>query len=193
MRHPSRRAVAIAASATAVPTRDDGAPEKSTFARGLVISRASIGDTVTPAASRATVCNSSPSAPATGTTNTSASPAPATLVIRPVKPLPAALTPAIASLGAVDSGTASAAVADPVANPLTVSVSPACNRATVASTALDRNGTGATARPISSITTAASRALAPAPPSCSGTNRPAIPSSAASVCQTPEKSCDAAS
>ena len=95
----------------------DAAAENSMLASGLVMSRLRTGDTSTPAASRATVCNSSPSAPATGTTSTSASPTPATLVIRPVTPSPPALTPAIASSGAVDSGTASAAVSEPAAKP----------------------------------------------------------------------------
>ena len=102
------------------------------------MSRLRTGDTFTPAASRATVCNSSPSGPATGTNSTSASPTPATLVIRPVRPLPSAWTPVITSPGAVDSGTAKAAVSEPVAKSRTVSVSPTFSSATVATTALDR-------------------------------------------------------
>jgi len=76
------------------------------------------------------------------------SPAPATLVIRPGQSrYPAAADRRqFASLGAVrQAATASPQQSPtPVANPLTVSVSPACNSATVANTALDRNGTGAT-------------------------------------------------
>ena len=51
----------------------------------------------------------------------------------------------------------------------------------VATTALVRNGTGATARPSSSRTTAASRRLAPPPPKRSGIAMPARPISVASV------------
>ncbi len=54
----------------------------------------------------------------------------------------------------------------------------------MATTALVRNGTAATARPSSSRTTAASRADAPAPPRSSGTSRPARPTSAASACHS---------
>ena len=55
----------------------------------------------------------------------------------------------------------------------------------LAATAEPRNGTGATARPVSSATTAASRYDAPAPPLLSGISRPAQPSSAASTRQRP--------
>ncbi len=165
----------------------------SMSAIGRVMSRDSTGVTVTPAASDRTVCSSRPSVPATGTTSTSASCAPATLVTRPVRPSPVRRTPVIAASGPVDSGTARAPVTAPAARSGTVPVSPARSSATVASTALDRYGTGAAARPISSMTTAASRVLAPAPPRDSGTSSPASPSSAATVFHTPEKSAGAAS
>src|SRR5579875_1374926 len=185
---PVCSAAASAASAEPVATRDGGTPENLTCARDLVMSSANTGDTSTPVAARETVCSPSPSGPAAGTTSTSASATPATPVTSPARPSFPIVTPATASPGAVDSGTTSAAVSSPAASAGSVSVSPAVSSAMVASTALDKNGTGATARPISSITTAASRAPAPAPPSSSGTSNPATPRSAANSFHTPEKS-----
>ena len=89
-------------------------------------------------------------------------------------------------VGDADSGTASTAVLRPVASAVSssatsgVSVSRASS-VSVAITELVRYGAGATARPSSSSTTAASRWLAPWPPSFSGTSRPAAPMSAASA------------
>ncbi len=60
------------------------------------------------------------------------------------------------------------------------SASSQASRASVATTALVRYGTGATARPSSSSTTATSRAEAPWPPRSSGTRRPARPMPSAS-------------
>nr|WP_257909813.1 hypothetical protein [Janibacter limosus] len=59
--------------------------------------------------------------------------------------------------------------------------SPVASSAVVAMTALVRKGVGATVRPSSSRTTAASRALAPTPPRDSGTSSPAGPSCSASA------------
>ena len=54
----------------------------------------------------------------------------------------------------------------------------------MATTALPRYGTGATDRPSSSATVAASRNVAPAPSSSSGTSSPAQPRSVASACHS---------
>ena len=107
----------------------------------------STGVTVRPGAARETVCSSRPSGPAAGTTNTSAWLAPATLVTRPVRPESPTRTIAVRTPGGVDSGMANVPVAEPSASDRSVCVSPAFSRATVASTALPRNGTGATAAP----------------------------------------------
>src|SRR5699024_3411248 len=76
----------------------------------------------------------------------------------------------------------------PLANSVIALVSPADNKTVVAITLLVRNGTGATLRPSSSRTTAASRALAPAPPRLSGIKSPATPRSCASARQVSEAS-----
>jgi hypothetical protein len=86
--------------------------------------------------------------------------------------------------GPCENGTASAATLVPAASLASRSDASARNRAVVATTALDRYGTGATARPISSSTTAASRRLAPAPPRCSGKAIAASAISPASARQT---------
>jgi hypothetical protein len=59
------------------------------------------------------------------------------------------------------------------------------SRAVVATTALPRNGTGATALPSASAAVHTSRYEAPAPPSRSGMSSPAQPRSPATVCHSP--------
>ena len=100
---------------------------------------------------------------------------------RPVTvPWDVAVTTGVTAAGHAESGTARVAVRSPEASPASRSASSEKVSTVVAISALVRNGVGAANRPSSSCTTAASRAVAPAPPADSGTSRAARPNSAAS-------------
>src|SRR5690606_37262817 len=132
-----------------------------------------------------------PSGPTAGTTSTSATEASATVVVVPSRTTPSGPATARtvvgnAASGAVDNGTARAPVASPVASrrssAATCSAAVSARSSTdVVSTALPKNGTGATLRPSSSSTRAVSLEDTPWPPSSSGTGNPASPNSADNV------------
>lgn len=148
-------------SARSQGPRSSPSPSSATVAIGRVRS----SDGTTPALPVTTR-----SRPPTGNSSTSATSAPATLAYPPGT-----------RYGEAVNGTTRAAVISPSASPDSNSPAPAWIRACVASTELVRKGTGATPRPSSSRTTAASRAEAPAPPYSSGMSRPATPISRESV------------
>ena len=115
------------------------------------MSSASTGVTVTPAVPAGTVCSSRPPGPRAGTIRMSASETPATLVTVPVRASPSRRTVGVKRPGADASPTVSAPVVVPSASaPSSSRVPRLQQQRTVASTALERYGTGATARPNSS-------------------------------------------
>ncbi len=175
---PRRTAVVLAsASASRVPV----APARVRVARGRVRSSGTRGSTATPGAVASTAYSPSE----VGTSRTSAAAASATPRTVPSSGVRAARAPA----GGVAKGTASTAVRAPEASSDRSAGAGPSSRASassvsVATTELVRYGAGATLRPSSSRTTAASRWDAPWPPSFSGTRRPAAPMPAASASQS---------
>src|SRR5579872_994074 len=147
--------------------------------------------------------------PSAGTRSSAAGSASATPVTEPrSRDHPASVSPGCGpatrtetgnpDLGPAANGTVSATVSDPSASRdsrCSASREPEpeaepepepepeahASSAVVATTALPRNGTGATAPPSASAATAASRYDAPAPPEPSGTSSPAHPTSAATT------------